>query len=38
MPSSTIGDRCEKSVNVNAYREPDTLRCLDRSTGHIITP
>jgi hypothetical protein len=31
-------DRCDKSANVNAYWEPDTRRCLDRSTGHVITP
>ncbi|HDR2590837.1 TPA: DUF1283 family protein [Enterobacter ludwigii] len=31
-------DNCEKSPNVNAYWEPDTRRCLDRSTGHVITP
>ncbi|EHN8908267.1 DUF1283 family protein [Enterobacter ludwigii] len=31
-------DNCEKSPNVNAYWEPDTRRCLDRITGHVITP
>ncbi|MGV3345718.1 DUF1283 family protein [Enterobacteriaceae bacterium LUAb1] len=31
-------DACEKSVNVNVYWEPDTLRCLDRRTGRQATP
>ncbi|MDO6405571.1 MAG: DUF1283 family protein [Pantoea sp.] len=31
-------DACEKSYNVNAYWEPNTLRCLDRRTGRIVTP
>ncbi len=31
-------DHCDKSANVNAYWESDTRRCLDRNTGHIITP
>ncbi|MEA1065044.1 DUF1283 family protein [Apirhabdus apintestini] len=31
-------DNCLKSANVNAYWEPDTLRCLDRSTGRTIHP
>ncbi|QKJ87110.1 DUF1283 family protein [Paramixta manurensis] len=31
-------DACEKSYNVNAYWEPNTLRCLDRSTGRPVTP
>lgn len=29
-------DNCLKSTNVNAYWEPNTLRCLDRSTGRVI--
>ncbi|MTD25927.1 DUF1283 family protein [Erwinia sorbitola] len=29
---------CEKSLNVNAYWEPNTLRCLDRRTGRAVTP
>ena len=31
-------DNCQKSANVNAYWEPNTLRCLDRCTGRTITP
>ena len=31
-------DNCQKSANVNAYWEPNTLRCLDRRTGRTITP
>ncbi|HAG4413568.1 TPA: DUF1283 family protein [Salmonella enterica] len=31
-------DKCEQSANINAYWEPNTLRCLDRRTGRIITP
>jgi diamine N-acetyltransferase len=31
-------DNCQKSANVNAYWEPNTLRCLDRRTGRAITP
>ena len=31
-------DNCQKSTNVNAYWEPNTLRCLDRRTGRAITP
>ncbi|ENC2563913.1 DUF1283 family protein [Escherichia albertii] len=31
-------DKCEQSTNINAYWEPNTLRCLDRRTGHVITP
>lgn len=31
-------DNCHKSANVNAYWEPNTLRCLDRRTGRQITP
>lgn len=30
-------DSCKKSLNINAYWEPDTLRCLDRRTGREIT-
>lgn len=29
-------DNCQKSSNVNAYWEPNTLRCLDRRTGRQI--
>ncbi|ARJ43710.1 hypothetical protein B1H58_17785 [Pantoea alhagi] len=31
-------DACEKSYNVNAYWEANTLRCLDRRTGRTVTP
>ena len=31
-------DSCEKSYNVNAYWEPNTLRCLDRRTGRPVAP
>ncbi|MBK0092918.1 MULTISPECIES: DUF1283 family protein [Erwiniaceae] len=31
-------DNCEKSYNVNAYWEPNTLRCLDRRTGRTVAP
>ncbi|KOC90829.1 DUF1283 family protein [Winslowiella iniecta] len=31
-------DACDKSYNVNAYWEPNTLRCLDRRTGRPVTP
>lgn len=31
-------DACEKSYNVNAYWEGNTLRCLDRRTGRPVTP
>ncbi|EKD9930509.1 DUF1283 family protein [Escherichia coli] len=31
-------DRCEQSSNLNAYWEPNTMRCLDRRTGRVITP
>lgn len=31
-------DACEKSYNVNAYWEANTLRCLDRRTGRVIAP
>ncbi|MGP3591997.1 DUF1283 family protein [Vagococcus sp. WN89Y] len=29
-------DNCLKSSNLNAYWEPNTLRCLDRRTGREI--
>ncbi|AFJ47307.1 hypothetical protein EBL_c22160 [Shimwellia blattae DSM 4481 = NBRC 105725] len=31
-------DACLQSSNVNAYWEPSTRRCLDRSTGFAIRP
>ncbi len=31
-------DKCQQSANVNAYWEPNTLRCLDRRTGRQIMP
>lgn len=31
-------DKCEKSANLNAYWEPNTLRCLDRRTGRPLIP
>ena len=31
-------DNCEKSLNVNAYWEPNTLRCLDRRSGRPVAP
>ncbi|MDA8480225.1 DUF1283 family protein [Citrobacter sp. Awk 4] len=31
-------DNCEQSANINAYWEPNTLRCLDRRTGRTIAP
>ncbi|MBS5155920.1 DUF1283 family protein [Escherichia ruysiae] len=31
-------DKCEQSTNINAYWEPNTLRCLDRRTGRVIIP
>jgi len=31
-------DACEKSYNINAYWEANTLRCLDRRTGRPVTP
>ncbi|EFH7122830.1 DUF1283 family protein [Escherichia coli] len=31
-------DKCEQSANINAYWEPNTLRCLDRRTGRVIIP
>ena len=29
---------CEQSANLNAYWEPNTLRCMDRRTGRVIAP
>lgn len=31
-------DACDQSLNVNAYWEPNTLRCLDRRTGRPVMP
>jgi len=31
-------DKCQQSANVNAYWEPNTLRCLDRRTGRVMAP
>ncbi|RXJ19470.1 DUF1283 family protein [Lelliottia nimipressuralis] len=31
-------DKCQQSANVNAYWEPNTLRCLDRRTGRSVAP
>lgn len=31
-------DKCQQSANVNAYWEPNTLRCLDRRTGRVANP
>lgn len=31
-------DKCQQSANVNAYWEPNTLRCLDRRTGRAVNP
>ena len=31
-------DACDESLNVNAYWEPNTLRCLDRRTGRPVAP
>lgn len=31
-------DACNESLNVNAYWENSTLRCLDRRTGRPVTP
>ncbi|SNY70074.1 DUF1283 family protein [Enterobacter sp. CC120223-11] len=31
-------DKCEQSANLNAYWEPNTLRCLDRTTGRPLAP
>lgn len=33
-----LQDACEKSLNVNAYWEPNTQRCLDRNTGRPLNP
>lgn len=33
-----VRDACDQSLNVNAYWEPNTLRCLDRRTGRAVTP
>lgn len=29
---------CQQSLNLNAYWEPKTLRCLDRQTGRPVQP
>lgn len=31
-------DSCQQSANLNAYWEPNTLRCLDRRTGRVVAP
>lgn len=31
-------ERCDDSLNVNAYWEPNTRKCLDRQTGRQINP
>lgn len=31
-------DKCEQSANLNAYWEPNTLRCLDRRSGRPVAP
>ena len=31
-------DKCQQSANMNAYWEPNTLRCLDRRTGRALAP
>lgn len=31
-------DKCQQSANVNAYWEPNTLRCTDRRTGRTVAP
>ncbi len=31
-------ERCESSLNVNAYWEANTRRCLDRQSGRPLTP
>lgn len=31
-------DTCRKSLNRNAYWEPNTQRCLDTNTGYPIKP
>lgn len=33
-----VRDNCLKSTNVNLYWEPNTERCMDRRTGHSVTP
>lgn len=33
-----LQDSCEKSLNVNAYWEPNTQRCLDRNIGRPLNP
>ena len=32
------GERCEQSADINAYWEPNTLRCPDRRTGRTVAP
>ena len=31
-------EACQQSLNLNAYWEPNTLRCLDRQTGRPVQP
>ncbi|WP_441007640.1 DUF1283 family protein [Tatumella ptyseos] len=31
-------EACQQSLNLNAYWEPTTLRCLDRQTGRPVQP
>lgn len=31
-------ESCDKSGNLNAYWEPNTRRCLDRSSGRPLNP
>lgn len=31
-------DNCQQSNNLNAYWEPNTMRCLDRKTGRTVAP
>jgi hypothetical protein len=33
-----LRDRCVRSTDINACREPYTSRCPDRRTGRVITP
>ncbi|PLR41745.1 hypothetical protein CYR55_02665 [Chimaeribacter californicus] len=33
-----LKEECEKSMNLNAYWEANTERCLDRRTGRQINP
>jgi len=33
-----LRDKCQQSVNVNAYWESNTQRCLDRRTGRTVAP